>query len=147
MTGNLSFDWGDGINLKNENNGSNYYANLRVHYAPDVSGGTVTYYLNPSGVGSSETIATTDSLNLVSITRVVASVTTGGTGNIATSYANDGYTYVIAPIVSGNSCYLRAWISANNNGWYLTAVNPNTGATINNASLNIRYLVVKIKYT
>ena len=58
MSGNLGFDWGDGIDLKNENNGNRYYANLRVHYAPDASPGTTTFYLNPSIYGSSETLAT-----------------------------------------------------------------------------------------
>lgn len=70
-------------------------------------------------------------------------MTTGSTGNIATDYANDGYTAIVAPHVAGHTAYLRAWVSAANNGWYMTAVDPNTGSTVNNTQLNIRYWLVK----
>lgn len=83
--------------------------------------------------------------NLNTITRITATVTTGSTGNIDTGYTNDGYTYIVAPLVAGSNAYLRAWVASGNNHWYLTAVNPNSGATINSTSLNIRYLVVTIK--
>lgn len=79
------------------------------------------------------------------MTRVAETVTTGNTGNIATAYQNDGLTYIIAPLVSGTDAFLRTWIASTNGGWYFTAVNPNTGATLNNAQLAIRFLVVKIK--
>jgi len=86
-----------------------------------------------------------DTMNIVSVTRVAEVLTTGGTGNIATGQVNDGVTAVVAPHVSGSSVYLRAFVSGTNNGWYLTAVDPNTGATINNTTLGIRYWVVKFK--
>ena len=83
--------------------------------------------------------------NLLSIQRVTKTETTGSTGNIALSYINDGYTYIVGAMVSGSNAYIRAWVSSVNGKWYLTAVDPNSGVTINNTSLNLRFLVVKIK--
>ena len=83
--------------------------------------------------------------NLLSIQRVTLTETTGSTGNIALSYTNDGYTYIVGAMVSGSNAYIRAWVSSVNGKWYLTAVDPNSGVTINNTSLNLRFLVVKIK--
>ena len=86
-----------------------------------------------------------DVTNIVSATRKTSTVTTGVTGNIATGYANDGYTAIVAPYVAGRNVYLRAWVSAGNNGWYLTAIDPNTGNTVNNTQMDIRYWLVKFK--
>ena len=83
--------------------------------------------------------------NLSSIQRVALTETTGSTGNIALSYINDGYTYIVGAMVSGSNAYIRAWVSGVNGKWYLTAIDPNSGMTINNTSLNLRFLVVKIK--
>ena len=83
--------------------------------------------------------------NLLSIQRVTLTETTGSTGNIALSYTNDGYTYIVGAMVSGSNAYIRAWVSSANGKWYFTAVDPNSGVTINNTSLNLRFLVVKIK--
>ena len=80
---------------------------------------------------------------MVSATRIAADYTTGSTGNIQLAYENDGTTAVIAPIVSGSNVYLRAWLSRANNHWYLTAVDPNTGATINNTQLSVRFWVLE----
>ena len=80
---------------------------------------------------------------MVSATRIVANYTTGSTGNIQLAYENDGFTAVIAPIVSGSNAYLRAWLSMANNHWYLTAVDPNSGATVNNTQLAVRFWVLK----
>ena len=84
-------------------------------------------------------------INISYVRRVAATVTTGNTGNIALPYSNDGYNYIIGALVSGANVALRAWVSAVNSSWYLTAIDPNTGATINNTELAIRYLVVSIK--
>ena len=84
------------------------------------------------------------SVNIASVTRIATTATTGSTGNIALPYSNDGRKYVVAPFALQNS-YLRAWVAQANNSWYLTAVNPNTGATINNTSLDIRYLLITLK--
>ena len=86
-----------------------------------------------------------DTTNIVSVTRYAYKATTGNTGNIGLGIANDGMTAVVAPLVSGTSVFLRAYVSETNGDWYLTAVNPNTGATINNRELAIRYWVVKFK--
>lgn len=83
-------------------------------------------------------------VNIESVTRITGSFTTDSTGNIALPYSNDGRHYVVAPITL-NSAYLRAWVSQSNNNWFLTAVNPNTGATINNTQLSVRYLLVILK--
>lgn len=82
--------------------------------------------------------------NIASVRRMAATVTTGSTGNIALGFSNDGYNQIVCPIVSGRDAFLRTWVSSANGGFYLTAVNPNTGATINNTELNIRYLLVRL---
>lgn len=74
-------------------------------------------------------------------------VTTGGTGNIALDEVNDGYTYILSPICAGHNVYLRVWVAdqgSSGQKYYLTATNPNTGATVNNTSLNIRYIVLRL---
>lgn len=81
--------------------------------------------------------------NLKSITRVVYTEHTGGTGNIQLPYINDGYIYIIAPYAYGVNCYLRCWVSNANNHWFLTAINPNTGETLNDIDIPVRYLVVE----
>lgn len=85
--------------------------------------------------------------DIVSAERVMVTATTGSTGNIALGYANDGLTAIVAPHVSGGTAYLRAWISTINGGWYLTAVDPNTGATINNTKIAIRFWVFKFSHS
>lgn len=84
------------------------------------------------------------SVNIASVTRITTTATTGSTGNIALPYSNDGKKYVVAPFALQNA-FLRAWVAQANNSWYLTAVNPNTGATINNTTLDIRYLMIVLK--
>lgn len=82
--------------------------------------------------------------NLKSISRVIKSGTTGGSGNLILPEENDGSTFIVGAHAYGTDAFLRVWVSSINNHWFLTAVNPNTGATINNASINFRYLVVKL---
>lgn len=85
-------------------------------------------------------------LNLVSATRYTLTETTGSTGNIALgSVLNDGLTAVVGAHVSGLSVMLRSWVSGTQGVWYLTAIDPNTGATINNTQLSIRYWVLKFR--
>lgn len=84
-------------------------------------------------------------INILSVKRIAKTETTGNSGNIATPYSNDGYNFVFAPHTNGGSVFLRVWISPNNGGWYLTAINQNTGNTLNNTSLQVRYLVLTIK--
>ena len=82
--------------------------------------------------------------NVKSITRIATTVTTGVSGNIQLPYVNDGLTHIIAPCANGYNVFFRTWVSGSNGSWYLTAINPNTGATINDTPINIRYLVVKL---
>lgn len=70
--------------------------------------------------------------------------TTGDTGNISTGLTNNGNTYILAPYASGGTVSFEAWVSPSNNMWYLTAKNPQTGATINNAEVQVRYLVLMV---
>ena len=85
-------------------------------------------------------------LNLVSATRITGQATTGATGNIALgNLPNDGMTAVVAPLASGTSTFLRAWVSPTNNTWFLTAVNPNTGEVLSNESISFRYWLLKFK--
>ena len=69
--------------------------------------------------------------------------TTDASGNIYLDYANDGKTAVIAPHASGSSTFFRAWVSGTTGKWVITAVDPITGSTQNNASKAIRFWVVK----
>ena len=85
-------------------------------------------------------------LNLESATRMTGQATTGATGNIALGdLTNDGMTAVVAPLASGTSTFLRAWVSPTNNTWFLTAVNPNTGEVLSNQSIAFRYWLLKFK--
>jgi hypothetical protein len=84
-------------------------------------------------------------VNIASVRRVANTFTTGATGNIATEITNDGLHYIVAPLVSGANVFLRTWVSAINGKWYLTAIDPNTGATVNNTQLAVRYLIVTLK--
>lgn len=85
-------------------------------------------------------------LNLVSATRITGQATTGATGNIALGdLSNDGMTAIVAPLASGTSVFLRAWVSPTNNTWFLTAVNPNTGEILSNQSISFRYWLLKFK--
>ena len=89
--------------------------------------------------------STLTNVNIASVRRVTGTFTTGATGNIATEFSNDGAQYVVAPLVSGSSVFLRAWVSGTNGLWYLTAIDPNTGATVKNTQLAVRYLLVTLK--
>lgn len=86
-----------------------------------------------------------NTLNIKSITRIVLeNVRTGPTGNIATNEINDSLTYILIPYANaGNDAFIRAWVN-DQSKWFLTVVNPNTGATYNNAIINVRYLVLKL---
>lgn len=86
-----------------------------------------------------------NTVNIESIQRVATTVTTGATGNIALPHDNTGKIFIVAPLAAGSNTCLRAWVAGGGNQWYLTAIDPNTGATQNNRSLSIRYLVVTIK--
>lgn len=87
-----------------------------------------------------------NTMNIASVTRYAATITTGGTGNIALGgVPNDGFTAVVAPYVNASDVCLRSWVSSAQNAWFLTAINPNTGATVNNTSLQVRYWVIKFK--
>ena len=90
-----------------------------------------------------------ENVNIKTIKRVVLEqITTGNTGNIALDEENDGYTYIISPIVNGMNCYLKLWIAHQDeiSKYYLTATNPNTGETYNNTKIDIRYIVIRIDH-
>ena len=83
-------------------------------------------------------------LNVYSVERVSETVTTGATGNIPTRYLGNGHDHVVAAYATGTSAFLRTWVSPITNHWFFTAVDPNTGTTLNNTSLGITYLVIRI---
>lgn len=83
--------------------------------------------------------------DIVSATRIATRVATGATGNIALPYVNTGTTAIISPHVSGADYAIRAWVNTAGN-WFLTVINPNTGATINNTEVNIRYWVFEFSH-
>ena len=58
---------------------------------------------------------------------------------------NDGYTMILCPICNANGTVLRIWVrNQAENNFVLTAINPNTGATVNNTQLQVRYFKAKI---
>ena len=73
---------------------------------------------------------------------VTGTWTTGATGNIAIGLVADGKTIVAGAHAVGNDAFIRAWRATSNGGWYFTAVNPNTGATMNNTEMTIKYLKI-----
>lgn len=82
--------------------------------------------------------------NIVSINRVALNgVTTGSSGNISLGVANDGKTAIFGAIVNAKNYYVRIWVASSNNTFYATVINPNTGATINSESVDLRYWLVK----
>lgn len=84
--------------------------------------------------------------NVASIKRISSNVTTGVTGNIVLSEINDGYTYVISALVNGApAAAFRIWVSTSNGHWVLTAIDPNSGNTINSTAMQLRYIVLKIR--
>ena len=90
------------------------------------------------------TNTTISTMNIKSVTRVAAQNTTGASGNINTTLANDGWTYVIAPFVSTNSNWRAyAWVAATGT-WYIKIVDADTGNPVTNTSVLLRYLVLKI---
>lgn len=84
-------------------------------------------------------------LNLVSATRIAETYTTGGSGNIILPYQNDGKTAIIAVFTNGTGYHGRTWISPSNNYWVTTIINPNTGATVNNTQVELRYWLLKFE--
>ena len=56
---------------------------------------------------------------------------------------NDGKTAIFGAIENSKNYYVRVWLAGSSNTYFATVVNPNTGATINNESVNLRYWLVK----
>ena len=77
---------------------------------------------------------------------VEGSQTTGTTGNIALGEQGSDKCFIVAATALNTDAYIRAWRTTGNQGWYLTAVNPNTGAFIANTQINYRYLAIDLYY-
>lgn len=84
-------------------------------------------------------------LNLISCERVAKTVTTGSTGNVALGDLNDGRTACVGGHISGSNGYVRLWVAESNNTWFATVVDANTGNTINNKQIALRYW--RLKFT
>lgn len=84
-------------------------------------------------------------MNIASVTRVAATVTTGSTGNIALPYDNDGYTYIVGAMCTTSTYVPVVWVSSSTNGWFITIRGAETWSAAANQQVNIRYLVVRIK--
>lgn len=70
--------------------------------------------------------------------------TTGITGNIALGEQGSDKCFIVAATALNIDAYIRAWRTTGNQGWYLTATNPNTGAVIANTQINYRYLAIDL---
>jgi len=88
------------------------------------------------------TLLTQEGSNLVTIHYHSGTQETGSTGNIATGYTADGKTFLCGAYVTNVACCMRMWVSNSNSKWYLTAINPNTGATLNKVSVSYKYFAV-----
>lgn len=88
-----------------------------------------------------------DTLNLVSITRVATTVTTGSSGNVALPYDNDGTTFIAAVMTNSADYAASIWVSSQNNGWYLTFRGAGTWSPVVNQTIDIRYWVVKTAHS
>lgn len=56
---------------------------------------------------------------------------------------NDGFTFVLGAHLNGGTGFIRIWVNTQAK-WFLTVINPNTGETINNVLVDVRYLVLKL---
>jgi len=83
-------------------------------------------------------------INIEYLRRYVYDTTTGSTGNVATTIANDGLTCVFGAYVNGKSYYVRTWVSSYNNTWFFTVVDPNTSNPVANEDIYLRYFVLKL---
>ena len=82
--------------------------------------------------------------DIASLTKIEQTVTTGSTGNIATGLQNDGKTLVFGAYASGANVRFDIWVSGVNGGWYLKARDEDSGNTINNTSIALRFYVLRI---
>ena len=96
-----------------------------------------------AGKALSDQIGTLNN-KMPTFTVVESTQTTGSTGNISMGLQATDKVFVVGAEAVGTDAYMRAWRSAANGSWYLTAVNPNTGAIINNTSITYRYLKITL---
>ena len=89
--------------------------------------------------GSTWTYQQTPSFRVVEETK-----TTGATGNIALGEQGTNKCFVIAATALNVNAFIRAWRSTSTQGWYLTVVDPNTGAPLANTSINLRYMAIDL---
>ena len=82
--------------------------------------------------------------DIASLTKIEISVTTGNTGNIHSGYSNDGKTLVFGAYATGTNARFDIWVSGANGGWYLKARDADSGDPITNASLALRFYVLRI---
>lgn len=82
--------------------------------------------------------------DIASLTKIERTVTTGPTGNIHSGYTNDGGTLVFGAYAAGINAKFDVWVSGVNNNWYLKARDADSGDTINNTSIALRFYVLRI---
>ena len=82
--------------------------------------------------------------NIPTMTVVTDTKTTGSTGNIALPTPSNDKYFIAGASATTMDAYLRVWRATLSGGWYITAINPNTGATINNTQMGIRYLLITL---
>ena len=82
--------------------------------------------------------------DIASLTKIEMTVTTGSSGNIHSGYNNDGKTLVFGAYASGTNARFDIWVSNANGGWYLKARDAESGSTINNTSIALRFYVLRI---
>ena len=82
--------------------------------------------------------------DIASLTKIEKTVTTGISGNIHSGYSNDGKTLVFGAYASGTNAKFDIWVSGVNNDWYLKARDADSGNTINNTSIALRFYVLRI---
>lgn len=85
-----------------------------------------------------------DTMNVVSVQRVTLSATTGTSGNISLNIENTGFKYVLCPFVATNLNHRAyAWV-ASSNVWFVKIIDVNTGNSVVNTPVNLRYILLTI---
>lgn len=75
---------------------------------------------------------------MVTFETVTVNATTGSSGNVSMGVLHGtGNAPILFVVCTNIDAYCRVWKSTNNDNYYVTVINPNTGATINNTAVTL----------
>ena len=79
--------------------------------------------------------------------RIYGETVTGSTGNIILGINNDGLNFIVAGYCYLQQYSVRPWVTGVSDQWVITVINPNTGDTVNNTTVQYRCLWLRINHT